>query len=170
MEVIKTDSSTFRVVSSNGEEHWACCTICAMIEGIYYTNSEVHGECFSCGSEVVIVFREAELAWLDFSGNNEFVKVLFGGSCMKNKLTCSGSCTTSVRQTYDWASDLPTKSVQEQTYQDSRLKLCPNRNWNSIDWCCFTDVEKEVKWLTSASYWTLPNITNHRWRTALQNF
>lgn len=115
MEVIKTDSSTFRVVSSDGEEHWACCAICAMIEGIYYTNSEVHGECFSCGSKVVIVFRESELAWLDFSGNNEFVKVLFGGSCMKNKLTCSGSCATSIRQTFDWASDLPTKSLQEST-------------------------------------------------------
>ncbi len=34
---------------------------------------------------------------------------------MKNKLTCSGSCATSIRQTYDWASDLPTKSLQEST-------------------------------------------------------
>lgn len=122
MEIIKTDSSTFRVVSSDGEEHWACCPICAMIEGIYYTNSEILGKCFSCGNKVGIVFRETELAWLDFSGNNEFVKVLFGASCMKNKLTCSGSCANSIRQTYDWASELPTKSLQETTVM-ARNKL-----------------------------------------------
>lgn len=113
MEIEKADLSTLLVVSSDGTEHWGCCPICAMVEAIYYENSELQGQCLACGKPIDMTFRDGELAWLDFSGNSEFIRVLLGGSCMKNKLTCSPACASAVRQSLDLASTVPEKTLQE---------------------------------------------------------
>lgn len=113
MEIEKADASSFLVLSSDGSEHWACCPICGMIVAIYYSDSELQGECFSCGEPIVMNFRDGELSWLDFSGNSEFIRVLLGGSCMTNKLASSTACSSAIRLSYDWASNIPEKTLQE---------------------------------------------------------
>ncbi len=122
MEIAKADSSTLRVVSSDGAEHWGCCPICAMVEGIYYNDSEVDGQCFECGKSIGMNFSDGELAWLHFSGNSEFIRVILGGSCMKNKLTCSTACSNAIESSYDWAATASEKTLQEST-EIARTKL-----------------------------------------------
>lgn len=122
MEIGKADPSTLRVVPSDGSEHWGCCPICAMVEGIYYNDSEVDGECFACGKSIGMTFSDGELAWLDFSGNSEFIRVILGGSCMKNKLICSTGCSSAIQLSYDWAATAPQKTLQEST-EMARTKL-----------------------------------------------
>jgi hypothetical protein len=56
---------------------------------------------------------DGQLSFVDFSGNKEFIKVLVGGMCTKNKLVCSAACAQSVHQSYDWAVDVPEKTLQE---------------------------------------------------------
>jgi hypothetical protein len=113
MEIQKEDVSSFLLVSSDGSQHWACCPICGMVEAIYYSDSELQGQCFSCGKPIVMNFRDGELSYLDFSGNSEFIRVVLGGSCMTNKLTCSPACSNAIRLAYDWASNVPEKTLQE---------------------------------------------------------
>ena len=113
MEVEKTDVSTLRVVSSDGEEHCACCPICADVIGLYYENAEIQAQCFACGEDIGIHLEDSQLSYVEFSGNKEFIKVLLGGMCMKNKLVCSGACAQSVHQSYEWAADVPEKTLQE---------------------------------------------------------
>jgi len=122
MEIEKADPSTFLVVSSDGSEHWGCCPICAMVEGIYYSDSEVDAQCFSCGKSIGMTYSDGELAYLDFAGNSEFIRVILGGSCMKNKLTCSTGCSSAIQLTYDWAATAPEKTLQEST-EMARTKL-----------------------------------------------
>ncbi len=113
MEVEKADVSSLRVVSSDGGEHWACCPICADVIGLYYENAEIQGQCFACGQDIVVHLEDSQLSYVEFSGNKEFIKVLLGGMCMKNKLVCSGACAQSVHQSYEWAADIPEKTLQE---------------------------------------------------------
>jgi len=113
MEIEKADVSTLRVVSVDGAEHWACCPICADVVGLYYENAVIQGQCFACGQEIKVHLENSQLSYVDFSGNKEFIKVLVGGLCMKNKLVCSGACAQSVHQSYDWAADIPEKTLQE---------------------------------------------------------
>ena len=113
MEVEKTDVSSLRVVSSDGGEHWACCPICADVIGLYYVDAEIQGQCFACGQDIDIHLEDSQLSYVEFSGNKEFIKVLLGGMCMKNKLVCSGACAQSVHQSYEWAADIPEKTLQE---------------------------------------------------------
>ncbi len=113
MEIEKEDVSSFLILTSDETEHWACCPICGMVEAIYYNNSEVNGQCFSCGKPIVMNFQDGELSYLDFSGNSEFIRIILGGSCMTNKLTCSTACSGAIRLAYDWASTVPEKTLQE---------------------------------------------------------
>lgn len=113
MEIEKADVSTFRVVSADGAEHWACCPICADVIGLYYENNVIYGKCFACGQDINVHLENSQLSYIEFTGNKEFIKILLGGMCMKNKLVCSGACTQSVRQSYDWATDIPAKTLQE---------------------------------------------------------
>lgn len=113
MEVEKADVSTLLVVSADGEEHWACCPICADVIGLYYKNAVIEGQCFACGEEIKVHLENGQLSYVEFTGNKEFIKVLVGGMCMKNKLVCSGACAQSVHQSYDWAADIPEKTLQE---------------------------------------------------------
>ncbi|MBY9013835.1 MAG: hypothetical protein KGD70_15790 [Candidatus Lokiarchaeota archaeon] len=113
MEIEKEDASSFLIVSSDGAEHWGCCPICGMVEAIYYNNSELQGQCFSCGKPIGLNFTDGELSWASFSGNSEFIRVILGGSCMTNKLTCSTACSTAISLSYDWASNVPQKTLQE---------------------------------------------------------
>ena len=112
MEIQKEDVSSFLILSSDEAEHWGCCPICGMVEAIYYSDSELQGQCFSCGKPIVMNFKDGELSWLDFSGNSEFIRVVLGGSCMTNKLTCSPACSSAIRLAYDWASNVPEKNSQ----------------------------------------------------------
>ncbi|MCW4054335.1 MAG: hypothetical protein NWE84_05375 [Candidatus Bathyarchaeota archaeon] len=113
MEIEKADVSTLLVVSADGAEHWACCPICADVVGLYYENAVIQGQCFACGQDIDVHLEDSQLSYVEFSGNKEFIKVLVGGNCMKNKLVCSGACAQSVHQSYDWATDIPEKSLQE---------------------------------------------------------
>lgn len=113
MEVVKTDVSTQRVVSSDGEEHWACCPICGFVVGLYYEDAEIQGQCFACGQDVDVHLEASQLSYVEFSGNKEFIKVLVGGMCMKNKLVGSAACAQAVHQSYEWATDVPEKTLQE---------------------------------------------------------
>ena len=113
MEIEKVDTSSFLLVSSDGSEHWGCCPICGMVEAIYYSDSELQAQCFSCGKPIVMNFIDGELSYLDFSGNSEFIRVVLGGSCMTNKLACSTACSSAIRVSYDWASNVPEKTLQE---------------------------------------------------------
>ena len=113
MEIEKGDVSTMLVVSADGAEHWACCPICADVVGLYYENAVIQGQCFACGKDISVHLENSQLSYVDFSGNKEFIKVLLGGMCMKNKLVCSGACAQSVHQSYDWAADIPEKTLQE---------------------------------------------------------
>lgn len=113
MEVEKTDVSTLLVVSSDGGEHWACCPICADVIGLYYKDAEIQGHCFACGNDIAVHLEDSQLSYVEFPGNKEFIKVLLGGMCMKNKLVCSGACAQSVHQSYEWAADIPEKTLQE---------------------------------------------------------
>jgi len=113
MEIEKADISSLLVVSSDGAEHWACCPICADVVGLYYEDAEVQGQCFACGQDINVILENSQLSYVEFSGNKEFIKVLVGGMCMKNKLVCSGACAQSVHQSYGWAADVPEKTLQE---------------------------------------------------------
>ena len=113
MEIEKADVSTLLVVSADSAEHWACCPICADVIGLYYENAVIQGQCFACGQDIDVHLEDSQLSYLEFSGNKEFIKVLVGGMCMKNKLVCSGACAQSVHQSFDWAADIPEKSLQE---------------------------------------------------------
>lgn len=113
MEVGKADFSSLRVVSSDGAEHWACCPICGYVVGLYYEDAEIQGQCFACGQDIDIHLEDRQLSYVQFSGNKEFIKVLLGGMCIKNKLVCSGACAQSVHESYEWAADIPEKTLQE---------------------------------------------------------
>ena len=113
MEIEKSDISSSLVVSSDLTEHWACCPICADVVALYYQDSEIQAKCFACGGEIDVHLKDGQISYVDYSGNKEFIKVLVGGVCMKNKLVCSSACAQTVHQSYGWAEDVPEKSLQE---------------------------------------------------------
>ncbi len=113
MEVQKSDISSFVVVTTDHQEHWACCPICAEVIALYYKDAEIQGKCFACGKEIDIKIADGNLSAIDFSGNKEFIKMVAGGICMKNKLVCSAACAQSVHNSYDWAANVPEKPIQE---------------------------------------------------------
>lgn len=113
MEIQKDDASTMRIVFSTGETHWACCPVCAMVTTLYYENTTLHADCFSCGRDITIEFVQQNITSINPSGGAYNVTMLFGMSCMKNKFVCSNGCANSVRTQYDWATSLPSKTVNQ---------------------------------------------------------
>lgn len=113
MEIEKSDISSLLVISSDQKEHWACCPICADVVALYYQEAEINGKCFACGREVSVQLKNQSILYVDFSGNKEFIKIFVGGSCMKNKLVCSAACAQSVHESYEWATNVPEKTLQE---------------------------------------------------------
>ncbi len=111
MEIAKDDISTIRIVSEGGKTHWACCPVCAMVMALYYENATLQVGCFSCGEDVAIEFAEGNITSISPSDGTYNVTMVFGMSCMKNKLVCSNECADDVRTEYDWASGLPTKTM-----------------------------------------------------------
>jgi len=47
--------------------------------------------------------------------------MVFGMMCMKNKIVCSNDCAATVKNSYDWATDLPLKTTQ-QTFNIANMK------------------------------------------------
>lgn len=113
MEIEKSDISSSLVISADQTEHWACCPICADVIALHYQDAEVQGKCYACGKEVIVHVEDSQLSFIEYSGNKEFIKIMLGGLCMKNKLVCSGVCAQSVHQSYEWAADVPEKTLQE---------------------------------------------------------
>jgi len=121
MEIAKEDISTIRTVSEPEETHWACCPVCAMVMALYYENATLKAVCFSCGEDVMIEFQEGNITSISPSDGTYNVTMVFGMSCMKNKLVCSDECADNVKTEYDWAGDLPTKTM-EQTLSVAEMK------------------------------------------------
>lgn len=113
MEIEKSDISTLLIIASDQTEHWACCPICADVIALHHQDAEIQSKCYACGNEVIVHIEDTQLSYIEYSGNKEFIKVLVGGSCMKNKLVCSGACAQSVHESYEWAANVPDKSLQE---------------------------------------------------------
>lgn len=113
MEVQKDDASTIRIVSLAGETHWACCPVCAMVVALYYENATLHADCFSCGRDITIEFVKQNITSISPLGETYNVTMLFGMSCMKNKFVCSNGCANNVRTQYDWATLLPSKTMNQ---------------------------------------------------------
>jgi len=111
MEIAKDDFSTIRIASETGENHWACCPVCAMVMSLYYENATLQCGCFSCGENVTIELVEGNITSVSPSDGTYNVTMIFGMSCMKNKLVCSNECADDVRSEYDWATGLPTKTM-----------------------------------------------------------
>ena len=113
MEIEKSDISTLLVTAADQTEHWACCPICADVIALHHQDAEIQGKCYACGNEVIVHIEDTQLSYIEYSGNKEFIKILVGGSCMKNKLVCSGACAQSVHESYEWAANVPDKSLPE---------------------------------------------------------
>ena len=113
MEVEKSDISSSLVVASDQTDHWACCPICADVIALYYQDAEIQAECFACGKEIDVHLKDGQISYVDYSGNKEFIKIIAGGACMKNKLVCSSACAQTVHETYEWASDIQEKNLKE---------------------------------------------------------
>jgi hypothetical protein len=113
MEIEKEDISSVLVITPDQKEHWACCPICADVIALYYQDAEIQGKCFACGQEINVKLTDGNISTIELSGNKEFIKILAGGSCMKNKLVCSAACAQSVHESYDWAKDVPEKTLKE---------------------------------------------------------
>lgn len=111
MEITKNDISTIKIVSKAGETHWACCPVCAMVVSLYYENATLHASCFGCGENVTIEFVTGNITLINPSDGMYNVTMIFGMSCMKNKLVCSNECANNVKTGYDWATGLPTKTM-----------------------------------------------------------
>lgn len=121
MEITKEDISTIKVLSDSGETHWACCPVCAMVVSIYYKNSTLYAHCFSCNENITITFFQGNITSINPTGGTYNVTMVFGMSCMKNKLVCSNECANNVKTGYDWASELPIKTMN-QTYSIAQAK------------------------------------------------
>jgi len=130
MEIQRDDPSKFQVICA-GESHFACCPVCALVVGIYYINSSVEGQCFSCGTPITITVLNEKLSSVAPTGVTYNVSMVFGQMCMKNKLVCSNNCANTVKNTYDWATDLPVKttnqtfSIAETKYQQMTVGYKP---------------------------------------------
>lgn len=109
MEIEKVELSSFKIVTLDGVEHWGCCPICAMVEGVHYDDCVLEAKCFECGETITIIIENGALT----SDYDDSVRVIVGGSCMKNKIVCSSSCAETVKQTYDWATSAPEKNLKE---------------------------------------------------------
>ncbi len=121
MEIEKDNISTMELVSQS-QTHWACCPVCAMVIGIYYENVTLQASCYSCSESISIEFDSGNITSVDPSNTIHNVTMLFGMACMKNKLVCSNDCADHVRAEYDWAAELPTKTVM-QTRSIAETKL-----------------------------------------------
>ena len=121
MEIKKDDPSTFSIVSADGETHYGCCPVCALIIAIYYNNASAYGNCFECEQEISFSIVNANLTSVTPTGGTYNVSMVFGMMCMKNKMVCSSNCANTVKNSYDWAGDLPLKTAQ-QTFNIAAMK------------------------------------------------
>jgi hypothetical protein len=124
MEVSKADISTFQVVAADGQEHWACCPICAEVVGIYYTNSEINGKCFATGKSIKITVTNGNFSSASVTPSDPMdnVTVVLGGSCKTNKLVSDAMHGAEVRQEYSWASNASLKTMA-QSFTSAKTKL-----------------------------------------------
>jgi len=121
MEIKKEDASTFSILSTDGETHYSCCPVCALIVGIYYDNATAYGDCFACEEEITFSVANQNLTSVTPTGGIYNISMVFGMMCMKNKIVCSNDCAATVKNSYDWAADLPMKSAQ-QTFAIAKMK------------------------------------------------
>lgn len=120
MEIQKDDPSTFST-ASDGETHYGCCPVCALIIAIYYNNATVYGNCFACGQEITFSIVNGSLTSVTPTGGTYNVSMVFGMMCMKNKIVCSNDCANTMKNSYGWATDLPLKTAQ-QTFGIAAMK------------------------------------------------
>jgi len=120
MEIERDDPSKFQVVCA-GEPHFACCPVCGLVVGIYYINSSVEGQCFACGRVITVSIINENLSSVTPTGGAYNVSMIFGQMCMKNKMVCSNNCANTVKNSYEWAADLPVKTM-DQTFSIAKIK------------------------------------------------
>ena len=122
MEVAMDDVSTMKIVTeSPNETHWACCPVCAMVVSMYYKNATLYAHCFSCSENITIVSINGNVTSISPSHGTYNVTMIFGMSCIKNKLVCSNNCANQVKTSYNWASGLPIKTMS-QTFSIAETK------------------------------------------------
>ena len=114
MEVAIGGVSTMKIVAESPKEnHWACCPVCAMVVSMYYKNATLYANCFSCNENLTIVFANGNITSTSPIDGTYNVTMIFGMSCIKNKLVCSNNCANQVKTAYNWASELPTKTMNQ---------------------------------------------------------
>ena len=123
MEIPKDDTSTITIASdSAGDTHYACCPVCAMVVSIYYENATLKAQCFSCGENITITFAAQNITSVNPTDDNHNVTMIFAMACEKNKFVCTNTCAGNIKTTFEWARDLPMKTVP-QTYSIALSKL-----------------------------------------------
>jgi hypothetical protein len=122
MEVDKKDTSTFRILTKDGNTHYACCPVCALGIGAYHMDTVVEGLCYQCGKEITIKIANGELSPVNPVGPDYNVSMVFGKACTKNKLVCSNRCGKELVRTQQWASELPIVSIQK-AFSTAKAKI-----------------------------------------------
>ena len=107
MEVERSDSSTFTIVTQDGVVRYGCCPMCSLMIGIFYRNAAIGGKCFECGREIKVNILNADLSEVTPIGAQYNVSIILGNSCATRKIVCSPICAQKVKTSQNWAKDLP---------------------------------------------------------------
>ncbi len=121
MEIRKDDPSTF-TISTGTRTCYGCCPICALMIGIYYENASISCECLACGKDIAMGIVNGNLSSVTPTGDMFNVSVVFGMACIKNKIVCCDDCANTVRNTYEWAKDLPVITLK-QAFNRAKAKV-----------------------------------------------
>jgi len=121
MEVRIGDSSTHAIVTDESVTRYGCCPICALAIAIYYKKATVSVPCFACGREITAVIKDGSLLSISPSGAAYNVSVIYGAACMRNKIVCCQTCAGTVKNSYEWAQNLPVMTIGE-TFSKAGMK------------------------------------------------
>ena len=122
MEVSRRDISTFQILTADGKLMYGCCPICSLAIATYYDDAEVKGLCYRCGKDVSIKISNKELSTIYPNGSGDNVSMIFGKTCIKNKLVCSNECGREILRSESWATKLPIMTIQ-QAFSTAKTKV-----------------------------------------------
>lgn len=125
MEVSKSDISTLKIVTTTGDEYYACCPVCAAEVAIYYNNCTIYGQCYVSGKSIAITVVNGNYSSVSVTPSDptdNVAVVIGGGGCKTNKLVSNTNYANQVLQTY---SSNPNASIKTlpQVFSMARTKL-----------------------------------------------